>query len=71
MTDEEMRKISGEINSSKKLTCFLYLLMRDKVPCGKVEAVMEEVEMHPGMETKFTNGWLAKYAENLTERLNK
>lgn len=69
MTNEEMRKVSGKVNSSNRVTCFLYLLMRDKLPCGTVEAIMEQVEMNPYMETNFTNGWLAEYAISLTSRL--
>ncbi len=64
----KMRKRSGNIESSDPLVSFLYELMRDHLPPGKVESIVRD-SLHP--ETKFTNGWLASYAEDVATRLRR
>lgn len=63
----KMRIKSGKINSHSKLICFLYLLMRDMITPGKVENLI--LDMDKAESYQFTNGWLAKYAENIAKRL--
>lgn len=71
MTNEEMRKESGDLASNDQLLSFLYLLMRDELPVGKVEQLVMEVENLDGYNLKYCNGWLAKYAQNLSQRIKK
>jgi len=63
---EKMRADSGTVSTRNKLVEFIYLLGRDHVSLGTIEAIMEEVT---GEEILYTNGWLANYAKNVTERL--
>ena len=63
----EQRQRSGSFNSSDKLTCLLYLLMRDHLPAGIVEELVRSVEDEK--VNQFTNGWLALYAQDLKNRL--
>jgi len=60
----KLRSDSGNIEYADTLTTFFYLLMRDYLPAGKVEKLVNEVV--EGAETcLFTNGFLAQYADNL------
>ena len=73
MTDKSeymecIRKRSGEVQSNSLLVGFLYILMRDHLTPGKVEGIMFE-HCSPGVASIFTNGWLAKYAEDVANRL--
>jgi polyhydroxyalkanoate synthesis regulator phasin len=65
---EELREISGSVTYSDPLTTFLYLLMRNDLPAGTVEALVRE-SVNSAEECTFTNGWLAHYAHNLAEEL--
>lgn len=67
--NQNLRFRSGQVNSESHLVSFLYDLMRDHLPCGKVEEIVRE-SLHEG-ETRFTNGYLANYAEDLAVRLLK
>ncbi len=65
--NERLRKRSGEVDSSDPVVALLYILMRDHLPTGTVEEI---VRLHcTGPKVLFTNGWLAKYAEDLAARL--
>jgi hypothetical protein len=65
-----LRKASGQVVSTGPLVSFLYELMRDHVPPGVVEGIMKQTETdEPNYETIFTNGWLARYAEDVAARL--
>jgi hypothetical protein len=67
---EDMRKRSGNIVSDRKLVSFIYLLLRDYLPAADVEkAAMDSCYEEDAKDTQFTNGWLAKYAEDLANRL--
>jgi hypothetical protein len=59
---------SGEEVSDDPLVSFLYDLMRDHVAPGIVERI---VINSPAKRTKFSNGYLAKYAKDLAYRLQK
>lgn len=67
MNNDELREKTGNFKSTDKLTNFLYLLMRDELTCGFVEKLIRESEKKK--EILFTNGYLAAYAELLSERL--
>ena len=70
--NEKLRRASGEINypASCWLTSFLYDLMRDGSPPGKVEEIVRRVEEEDRIgENMYSNGWLAQYASYLAYRL--
>ena len=62
-----LRERSGSVTIDSHLVSFLYELMRDHVPPGIVEEVMRKT-MGPS-EVVYTNGWLARYAEDVASRL--
>jgi hypothetical protein len=62
----ELREASGSVNINSKLVGFLYELMRDYVTPGQIEALVQNCT-EP--ECQYTNGWLARYAENLANKL--
>jgi len=66
--NKRLRKASGEVDYKDRLTCFLYLLMRDDLPAGKVEQIVREAASSKG-KCMFSNGWLAQYAHNLSKEL--
>lgn len=65
---KRIREASGSINSSSKLTAFLYLLMRNHVAPGIIEEIMREIH-GTGPIWEFCNGWLALHAEDIKNRL--
>ena len=66
---DELREISGKIAYADPLTSFFYQLIRDELPAGTVEKIVQEVIEEPNDGCLFTNGWLAQYARNLAETL--
>lgn len=62
-----LRERSGSINIDSRLVSFLYELMRDHLPAGVVEEIVLASEDESAVT--YTNGWLAKYAEDLALRL--
>lgn len=55
-----------------RLACFLYILMRDYLPCGTVEKIMlkhAELESTPVHLASYSNEHLARYAAELSARL--
>lgn len=62
----ELRERSGKIDINSKLVSFLYELIRDHMPLGEVETLVRNSQ-EP--DCYYTNGWLAKYAEDLANRL--
>jgi len=58
-------------DASQALQCFLYLLMRDKLPTGKVEKIMEEIRAvrAQGLAINFSAPRLAEYAAELAFEL--
>jgi hypothetical protein len=69
--NDEMRKESGWVNDTRPLVAFLYTLLRDAITPGKVEEIIEGSDFEGiGRDgCQFTNGWLARYAQNVAERL--
>ena len=60
---DSLRKESGKIKSKDELVVFLYILMRDYLPCGYVEEIIQNnVLKEKNKECTFTNGYLASYA---------
>lgn len=68
-SNDQLRERSGHITIDSRLVSFLYELMRDHVPVGTVEFIVRSSEN--GQPTTYTNGWLAKYAEDLANRLKE
>lgn len=63
--NDALHKRSGEVMDDDPLVRFLYLLMRDHLPTGVVEGLVhsEDKVIH------FTNGFLARYAQDMAARL--
>lgn len=61
-----LRERSGAVKINSRLVSFLYDLMRDHLPIGTVEHLVQEAT-EP--DVLYTNGWLAKYAEDVANRL--
>ena len=69
-TDVGIRERSEKVDSQSVLVEFLYILMRDYLPCGEVEEIMKHhITISNGETNKFSNGWLANYAKDIAERL--
>lgn len=64
--NNQLRERSGNIDLNSRLISFLYELMRDHVPAGTVEKMVRNSE---DPDTQYCNGWLAKYAEDVANRL--
>jgi hypothetical protein len=66
-SQESLREASGRFQSSRPLVGFLYGLMRDLLPTGKIaELCREAVET---AAATYTNGFLARYAEHIADEL--
>lgn len=65
---QQLRESSGNININinNKLTSFLYELMRDHLPAGKIQEIMQNSAVS---DCQYTNGWLALYAEYIANQL--
>jgi len=59
-------KRSGSVQINSKLVSLLYSLLRDYVQPGDMEKLVRECS---DGDVLYTNGWLAKYAEDLANRL--
>jgi hypothetical protein len=66
---KELRERSGHVVINSYLVSFLYQLMRDHLTVADVEMLVRESEEESVVT--YTNGWLAKYAEDLANRLTK
>ncbi len=64
--NDGLRKRSGAIKINSKLVSFLYELMRDHLPPGKVE---ELARASTDPDVTYSNGWLAQYAQDIANRL--
>lgn len=62
-----MRTRAGTIRIRDKLVSFLYELMRDHLPPGVVENVVQNALKD--VPTTYCNGWLAQYAEDIAKRI--
>lgn len=67
---DEMRKRSGEVDSSDPLVCLFYILFRDgHLAPGVLEDAMLQIAAADGELFVFSNGWLASYAIDIAMRL--
>lgn len=67
MTEMFMR--TGEKSSWDPLVSLLYHIMRDRVPCGEMEQILQDRVLVPEKEAQYCNGFLAGYAEDIAQRL--
>jgi hypothetical protein len=65
---KELQEASGSVTYTDALTKFFYTLISEHLPAGVVEKLVFSIIYDSGDEV-FTNGWLAKYANNLSEQL--
>lgn len=63
-----LRERSGSVTIDSRLVSFLYELMRDHLPAGVVGEIVLASEDESTIT--YSNGWLARYAEDLANRLN-
>jgi hypothetical protein len=68
---ENLRERSGNIRSNSKAVAFVYELLRDYLPSGTVEKIVYNSTGPNTEEFIFTNGYLAKYAIDIVERLSQ
>lgn len=66
-TNDQLREKSGSVNSKNPLVSVLYVLMREHLPAGVLEALVRDALKHP--DAAFCNGYLAEYAINLADAL--
>lgn len=66
--NQRLKEISGNVVMTDSLASFFYSLMRDHVPAGVVEKLVRESTTGPG-ECHYSNGFLARYAQNLADEL--
>ena len=70
-----MREASGRVNDTRRLVAFLYELARDEVPMGALEDAINRVTELPPEKVPgpylFTNGWLARWAQDTADRLTE
>ena len=64
----KVEKLTDATNK-KNLVAFFYQLMRDHLPIGVVEKLIQENADPPKNATIFTNGYLARYAQECVARL--
>ncbi|MEE8262736.1 MAG: hypothetical protein V3R83_09770 [Gammaproteobacteria bacterium] len=57
---------SGEVNCTR-LEAVLYTLMRDDVPCGRLQQIVQDMKQSTDFE--MSNGWLAEYAKDLAKQI--
>lgn len=66
-----------EIAPSEKLTRFLYVLLRDRLPAGAVQSIVDDYCQFPEgphplrPELRYTNSHLESYARELAGRLTR
>lgn len=71
-----MRAASGRVDDFRPLVAFLYELARDHVTTGTLEGFLDRVATISAPDEKgeqgpaqFTNGWLARWAQDAADRL--
>jgi chaperonin GroES len=67
--DTELCEKSGLYTTQSALVSFLYELMRDHVTPGDVEGVLRNSINPTREQVSLSNGWLARYAENVISEL--
>jgi hypothetical protein len=73
--NEALRARSGSVDSPDPLVDFIYLLLRDHLPAGAVESIIQ-THVFPEKRkddcvSEFCNGYIARYAQDIADRLKK
>ncbi len=63
------QRATGRVHDARPLVAFLYLVMRDRMPTGEVERLVEESLEDCSDGAEFINGSLATYAQSIADRL--
>jgi hypothetical protein len=70
---ERMKAVSEGRKTKSLLAAFLYILIRDQVPLGRIEQIVLALSNRNNSDYKddlvMTNGWLLDYCEDVAERL--
>lgn len=67
-----LRERSGSVDAADPLVDFFYHLLRDHLPAGEVEGIMQKHVFPNGDgwgKSQFCNGFIANYAKDLAQRL--
>ena len=64
-----LRSRSGETNSTDPLVSFVYHLLRDHLPAGSIEGILQNHVLGERSDAEFCNGYLADYAKDVAKRL--
>jgi len=71
--NDKLRIESGQVNLTEPFTILFYDILRDgHIAPGVLEQLVRDLELSAAKDnTKYlmSNGWLAKYAENLSNRI--
>ena len=67
--NKDLTVASGNVEDKRSMVSFLYELMRDHLPPGKVEEIVRHV-LAEDYERRYCNGWLAQYAQSVADRLH-
>jgi hypothetical protein len=73
MADEnaDMRERSGRVVYVDPLIGLFYDLLRDHIQPGDLEKLVQQACAPEAAVIEYTNGWLARYAEDMVRRLDK
>lgn len=63
---QKIRNDSGNVIIKSRLIEFIYVILRDHLPAADVESTILDTT---GDDVLYSNGWLARYAENAAQRL--
>lgn len=66
---KKIRERSNEEKSKDVLVTLLYLLMRDHVPTHVIEESLGTLNENDNDTFVFCNGWLARYAKDIANRI--
>ena len=68
--DEPLLETCKDVTDDRPLVAFLYHFLRDHVPIGIVEKIMDTIEDDPPVETwLLSNPFLANYCKHLADRI--
>jgi hypothetical protein len=68
--NDEYRRHTGSVSCDDPVVALLYNLMRDHLPTGVIQTIIDDCLKHPGGYT-FTDGHLARSAQLMADRLRR
>ena len=66
--NDEYRRHTGSVSCDDRVTALLYILMRDHLPTGVIQTIIDGCLKNPGV-CEFTDGHLARSAQLMADRL--